>query len=524
MTKERVPVRSEERPVDDAAIDSEEQYRELFASHPTPMAVWDPATLEILDANDAALRQYGYERDEILGLPIDRLVHPEDWQTLVNAMPNLGSGIVGAAVFRHLRKDGSVIEVEVTGHGLRYDGRPARLVMALDVTEKRQLEEQLRDAQKMEAVGRLAGGVAHDFNNLLTAINGYAELLLAELEPGDPRREEAEQIERAGRRAAEITSQLLAFSRRQLLKSEVVDLHAAIHRIEPTITRLVGDSIRIVTDLAADEPFVLADQVQLEQVILNLALNGRDAMPDGGTLTIATGIRAAAPDGGSEVLLTVSDTGAGMDESVQRQVFEPFFSTKGVGKGSGLGLASVYGTVRQSGGQIRVRSAPGRGSSFIVTLPRVAMSDGGDETGEAMAAPGRQAQGTILLAEDEPVVRSLARAVLERTGYTVIEAADGATALALAAQHGDEIDLLLTDVVMPGMTGLELARRLAAMHRGLPIVLMSGYAEEGLPRAAAADGELGFLAKPFTNEALLARIREALQRSEWGQRPGGRLT
>jgi two-component system cell cycle sensor histidine kinase/response regulator CckA len=499
----------------DAGGQVDQQYRELFASHPTPMAIWDPETLEILDANDAALRQYGYTHGEIVGLTIERLVHPDDWQALMSAMPNLGTGIVGAAVFRHLRKDGSVIDVEVTGHGLHYNGRPARLVMALDVTEKRQLEEQLRDAQKMEAIGRLAGGVAHDFNNLLTAINGYAELLVSELEPTDPRREEAEQIQRAGRRAAEITSQLLAFSRRQLLRAEVIDLHVAIRQIEPTIARLVGDRIRIVTDLEAAEPLVVADAVQLEQVVLNLCLNGRDAMPDGGTLTIATADRDPVETvDGPQIVLTVSDTGAGMEEAIQRQVFEPFFTTKGVGKGTGLGLASVYGTVRQSGGQIRVSSAPGRGSSFIVTLPRARTGDASDAVGPTVMQPEREEHGTILLAEDEPVVRSLARAVLERTGYTVIEAADGLTALTLAGERRDDIDLLLTDVVMPGMTGLELARRVSALRRGLPIVLMSGYAEEGLPRAAAADHELGFLAKPFTNEALLARVREALVRRE----------
>jgi hypothetical protein len=519
---------------DAAAIrESEQRYRELFASHPVAMAVWDPATLRILDANDAAIGQYGYSRTELAGLTIDRLVHPADWDRLMAAMPNLGSGIVGGAIFRHIRKDGSVIEVEMTGHGLDVGGRPARLVMALDVTARRRLEEQLREAQKMEAIGRLAGGIAHDFNNLLTAINGYSELLVAGLAPGDPRRSEAEQIQLAGQRAAAITGQLLAFSRRQLLKLEVVDVHAAVRRIEPTLRKLVGSRVELRLGLDARDPFIMADAPQLEQIVINLAVNGRDAMPGGGVLTIATANRAAGDDqtpdveeaagpprlkaseqapGGEQVIMSVSDTGVGMDESVQRQIFEPFFTTKGFGKGTGLGLASVYGTVRQIGGQIRVRSSPGHGSTFRVAFPQASPADRGIREAAPPVRPVPSASGTILLVEDEPIVRALVRAVLERTGYTILDAPDGPTALAIADDH-PEIDLTLADVVMPGMTGLELARRLDARRKGVPIVLMSGYAEEGLSLSATADAELGFLSKPFTTEALEATVQQALDRA-----------
>ncbi|HYU49759.1 MAG TPA: PAS domain S-box protein [Candidatus Limnocylindria bacterium] len=518
----------------DAIRLSEARYRELFASHPVAMAVWDPTSLRILDANDAAIVQYGYSREEIAGLTIDRLVHPADWDRLMATVPSLGTGIAGGAIFRHIRKDGSVIEVEMTGHGLTVGGRPARVVMALDVTARRRLEEQLREAHKMEAIGRLAGGIAHDFNNLLTAINGYSELLLAALPSGDPRRSDAEQIQLAGQRAAAITGQLLAFSRRQLLKPQVVDVHAAVRRIEPTLRSLIGIRVELRLDLEARDPFIMADAPQLEQILINLAVNGRDAMPGGGVLTIGTANLAAGADqvgsdelgtdevagdqgpgmqaAGEQVVLSVSDTGLGMNEFVRRQIFEPFFTTKGFGQGTGLGLASVYGTVRQSGGQIRVRSEPGQGSTFRVAFPRASAADRGVRPAAPPSRPLPSASGTILLVEDEPIVRALIRVVLERTGYTILEAPDGPAALAIADEH-PQIDLLLADVVMPGMTGLELARRVAGKLRGLPIVLMSGYAEEGLPPSAAADNEMGFVAKPFTTESLEGAVREALDRS-----------
>jgi two-component system cell cycle sensor histidine kinase/response regulator CckA len=341
---------------------------------------------------------------------------------------------------------------------------------------------------------------------------------------------------------------------------EVVDVQAAIRRIEPTLRKLVGSRVELRLDLGARDPFVMADAPQLEQILINLAVNGRDAMPGGGVLTIGTAnqagggaqaaggersaagtrelgnvdlgadtgaleadtaILAAAPSeagggeaapAGEQVILWVSDSGLGMDEAVQRQIFEPFFTTKGFGKGTGLGLASVYGTVRQIGGHIRVRSAPGRGSTFRIAFPRASPADRGVRDAPTPIHPLPRASGTILLVEDEPIVRALIRAVLERTGYTILEAPDGPTALAVANDH-PEIDLLLADVVMPGMTGLEVARRMNSRRPGIPIVLMSGYAEEGLPLLAARDTELGFLAKPFTTEALEGTVREALDRA-----------
>jgi two-component system, cell cycle sensor histidine kinase and response regulator CckA len=499
--------------VNEALRRSEERYRELFDSHPIAMAVWDPATGAVLAVNDAAVRQYGYERNEFVGLTLERIVHPEDQPRLAEAVPRFSAGVDGAAAFRHMRKDGTEIEVEVSGHPISWDGRPARLVMATDVTERRQLEAQLRQAQKMEAVGRLAGGIAHDFNNLLTAISGYSGLLIETLDEGDPRRDDADQIRVAAERATELTSQLLAFSRRGMVRPIAVDVHGVIREMQPMVERLLGEHIQLRVGLRADDPHVLTDRSQLEQVVLNLVLNARDAMPEGGRVTIetealeATAAWAQGLTPATSVVLTVSDTGTGIAEDVREHVFEPFFTTKGQAGGSGLGLATVYATIRQAGGRIRLQSAPGHGTTVRIVLP---ISPRPDDAARLEGAPSNVAESPrrVLLVEDETAVRELVERILRKAGFVVTSAPDALVALRTAADTGP-FDLLVSDIVMPGMNGIELARELRAVRPDLRVLLISGYTEEAVGRVGP-DG-IDLLSKPFTADELLGRIRQVLQ-------------
>jgi two-component system cell cycle sensor histidine kinase/response regulator CckA len=391
------------------------------------------------------------------------------------------------------------------------------VVAQLDITERKAVEEQLRQVQRLDAMGRLAGGVAHDFNNILTVINGFSELLLSQLPADDPRRACAEEILKAGERAAGVASQLLAFSRRQLVSPQVLDLNAVVRDTETMLRRLIGEDIVLLTRLDPTCGPVRADPGQLQQVLVNLAVNARDAMPRGGELFLQTqrvqlGAQAAAaaglPGAGTYIALLVRDTGCGMDEATQARIFEPFFTTKASGRGTGLGLSTVYGIVKQSHGAISVRSQSGRGTTFTIYLPEVAERP-------AEAAPGGPApplapgSETILLVEDEAQVRALARASLVAAGYTVLEARDGTEALALSARHPGPLHLLLTDVVMPGMSGSELARTLQARHPGLRVLYMSGYPDEALARHGVAAPH-ALLPKPFTPERLRAQVRRIL--------------
>ncbi|HVP30193.1 MAG TPA: PAS domain S-box protein [Myxococcota bacterium] len=398
-----------------------------------------------------------------------------------------------------------------------------------DVTERRRLEEQLRQSQKMEAVGRLAGGVAHDFNNLLTAIQGYGTHLLERLERDDPRREEVSEILRAGERATDLTRQLLAFSRRQDLAPEIVDLNALVSEVERLLRRLIGEHIELATDLGEERLCVRADPGQLQQVLVNLAVNARDAMPEGGRLTIETRpLRIDASSGtatpvgqGDWVRLSVTDTGFGMDEATLARVFEPFFTTKEPGRGTGLGLASVYGTVQQSGGQVEVSSRPGIGSTFTIYLPRTS----GDAAvpaprvgAAAEAGAAWRGRETVLLVEDEEQIRRLARRTLELAGYRVLDASDGAAACDLALRRGlsgaSPIDLLVTDVVMPRVGGLELADRLRRLNPRLPVLFMSGYGEGVHGERGAKQPLSALLEKPFLPKQLLAEVRALLDRED----------
>ena len=403
---------------------------------------------------------------------------------------------------------------------LRLPGDPAVKVLAVatDITQHKMLEEQLRQAQKLEAIGQLAGGVAHDFNNILTAILGTADLLLADMAPADPKRDDAEEIRLAARRAAGLTRQLLAFSRKAATEMRPFDLNELITGIEQMLRRLLAANIQTRFALTAGLSPVLADPGQIEQVVLNLAVNARDAMPQGGKLTIETAeseldaTYAAAHEGvspGRYVMLAVSDTGMGMDSVTQARIFQPFFTTKEVGKGTGLGLSTVDAIVRQHGGHVWLYSEPGKGTVFKVYLPRASEAPAA-EAAVQKPAPLVGGTETVLLVEDAQAVRSLVSRVLEGLGYKVLEASDASMAEVVAARHSGTIDLLLTDVVMPGDSGPELAKRLAALRPGLRVLYTSGYADDAVVHHGVVAAGVTYLQKPFTPDALARKTREAL--------------
>ena len=410
----------------------------------------------------------------------------------------------------------------VSGQPIRGAGgeKLGAVVVMRDVTERQRLEAQVRQVQKMEAVGRLAGGVAHDFNNLTQVITGYGELLLDRLPEVDPTRELVGEMKKAGERAAALTRQLLAFSRQQVIAPRVLDLNAVVADVEKMLLRLVGEDVALTTALDPLLGRVRADPGQVEQVLLNLVINARDAMPRGGKLTIETrnveldeGYARLRPEAlpGPYVLLAVSDTGVGMDEATRARVFEPFFTTKELGKGTGLGLATVYGVVKQAKGYVYLYSEPGRGTTFKVYLPRVEEEA---EAVESRAPPSGSLSGTetLLLVEDEDAVRALTREILQMGGYTVLEAGNGAEALRLCERHGGPVHLLVTDVVMPEVGGRELADRLTALRPGLKVLYLSGYADDAVVRHGVLGSEVAFLQKPFSIDALARKVREVLNR------------
>jgi PAS domain S-box-containing protein len=509
---------TERKRAEEELLKSEQRYRLLFERNPHPMWVFDLETLSFLEINEAAIHHYGYSREEFLTMTIKDIRPPEEVQNLLANLSAVTPQHEEAGIWKHRKKDGTIIDVEITAHELTFYGRPAQIVLAYDVTERRTLEEQLRQSQKMEAVGQLAGGVAHDFNNLLTVITGYSDLTLRRLDKESPFRSSLEEIKKAGERAASLTRQLLAFSRKQVLQPKVLQLNAIVADVDKMLRRLIGEDIDALTLLEPSLGQIEADPGQIEQVILNLAVNARDAMPQGGKLTIETANvyldnqyarwhTAILP--GHYVMLAMSDTGCGIDAETQVRMFEPFFTTKEQGKGTGLGLSTVYGIVKQSGGHLWVYSEVGKGTTFKIYLPRV---DGITERDEARDTLVELPQGreTVLLTEDEEQVRQMIRMILETGGYRVLEAASGEEALTLYNQHEDQIDLVMTDVVMPQMSGRELAQSLEILHPGIKVLYMSGYTNDAIVRHGLLGQEIAFLQKPFTPDVLMRKVREVL--------------
>ena len=514
----QVAMAVERKRVESQLRDSENRYRLLFEANPEAMWVYEAASLKILAVNDAAIRRYGFSREEFLAMNIRDIRAASDQNQLDRILRDHLQGARIHTDLRHQKKDGTIIDVEINSDEIDFDGRPARLVIASDVTERKLLETQFRQAQKMEAIGNLAGGIAHDFNNLLTAIIGYSDMLGDSLDEGDRRRKDVDEIRGAALRAAGLTHQLLAFSRKQVLRPRVLDLNEIVWKANNLLKRLIGEHITLTTTLDTKIGAVTADPVQLEQVIVNLAVNARDAMPGGGELIIETANveldaaytaeRSIVSQGGY-VQLTISDNGVGMEDATKARLFEPFFTTKGPGKGTGLGLSTVYGIVKQSGGFIWVYSELGRGTTFKIYLPRV---DSALEMVPSAATSVGSSRGTetVLLVEDELALRAVARRALEGHGYTVLEATDVHAALVLAADHLGGIDAVVTDVVMPGMSGPELAKRLADSHPDIPVLFMSGYTDEAIVRHGVLEPGVAFLQKPFTPDALARKVRELL--------------
>jgi two-component system cell cycle sensor histidine kinase/response regulator CckA len=495
----------------------EKQYRNLVETSNDLIWAVDAEGRWTFINRGAAQRIYGYEPEEMIGRPFTDFMTEEQAR---NDLEEFARVKRGQPCFQyeteHYRKDGQPIYLSFNAIALRDEkGNVAGTTgTACDITDRKRLEERMRQAQKMEAVGRLAGGVAHDFNNLLTAITGYTELLLRGLRPTDPLYRDAAAVKKAADQATALTHQLLAFGRKQVLAPKVLDLNTSVAAMSEVLLRLIGAHIELLTDLAPDLGLVRADPGQLQQVLLNLAVNARDAMPHGGRLTLSTanvalpaGGRGATeePAPGPYVRLTVSDTGVGMSDEVRACLFEPFFTTKELGKGTGLGLSTVYGIVKQSGGHVEVVSAPGQGTTFHVYLPRVA---------DAVALPEKAvlpprpmgSRETVLLAEDEPLLRALFASILRHQGYAVREAANGVEALELCAGRGEKIDLLVTDIVMPQMNGWHLAERLLAEQPGMKVLFISGHTENHGAQAAAR----AFLQKPFDADTLARKVREVL--------------
>jgi PAS domain S-box-containing protein len=496
-------------------------FEEAFENSAMGMALIAPGG-RFLRVNRAWCAILGYEEADLLATTAQALIDPEDSEAWRRAVERL---VAGATPFfrlekRYLHKDGTSVWTETTAAVVRAaDGQPSYFIAQIqDITERRILAEQYRQAQRMEAIGQLAGGVAHDFNNLLTIITGYTDLLLGGADQGDPRRGFLEEVMKAAQRAASLTRQLLAFSRRQILAPVVLSLHDLVADMETMFRRFLRENIEVVSSLEPALWRVKADRAQIEQVLLNLAINAGDSMPAGGTLTLTTAnvvldesktrSQPNVPPG-RYVKVSMTDTGCGMDENTRAHLFEPFFTTKDISKGIGLGLATVYGIIKQSGGHIDVRSEVRSGTTFDIYLPALPDDASGHQFAAAQSQDARSQQ-TILLVEDDAGVRFLVRDVLAQEGYTVLEACDGQEALRLCGQSDTPIHLVLTDVVMPMMSGRQLRDRVSQLRPDLKFVYMSGYTDDAVVLEQARADEIRFLHKPFTPETLTREVREAL--------------
>jgi PAS domain S-box-containing protein len=639
---------SERKRAEQVVRESEQRYRSLFDRNPSPMWVYDFNTLAILDVNQAAVDHYGWSREEFLVLTIRDLQPPTEHSALDEALSQRGPGVTVNGRFRHWRKDGTIMEVEISSQEVAFRGVQARLVLALDVTarvraeedvqrfvslvensgdfiamasldwrlvylnqagralvglesdalvpqtsvrdlwdadtqatverevlpriaagqswtfdgrlrhaatgepvdvecsafgirdaqsgrvlagafvlrdltERMRVQEHLRQAQRMEAIGRVAGGVAHEVNNMMTVILGFCTFLSRSIPDNDGRQEDVGQIARAADRAADVSRQLLAYSRRQLLQPQVLQLNAVLVDMESVLRRLMGEDREFLLRPAPQLGWVRTDRTQFEQVIINLALNARDAMPQGGRLSIETATVVLSGDDahrhpgtlvrpGPYVMVSVSDTGRGMDAATESQIFEPFFTTKPVGHGTGLGLSTAYGIIKQSDGYIWVYSEPNRGTTFRIYLPLV--EESGERVSWTAPQPAPRGQGErVLVVEDETLVRDFACRFLQGEGYFTIEAADGYDAIDVLGTDPHTVDLVLSDVVMPRMGGRELAGHLARLRPGLPVLFMSGYTNDEIMRRGLLEPGAPFLAKPFSPETLSAKVREVLDQS-----------
>jgi PAS domain S-box-containing protein len=494
-----------------------DRYREIYEAVALPVLLIDSESWRIAGVNEAAMRQYGYTRDEFVGLPVLEVRPPDGQDDARRVLAEAPHGFWKATAVEHQRKDGSIFRADVWSRDTVIDGHSFRVSTISDVTERVQLQHELQQAQKMEAVGRLAGGIAHDFNNVLTSIIGGAELLLEYVQGDGDAVAEVAAIRQAADRAASLTRQLLAFSRQQVMSVEVVPLNDVVRRTDAMLRHMIGEHIEIRTDCERTAWPVRVDPSQLEQVIMNLAINAGDAMPGGGVLELSTR-NAALPQGatpagltipaGEYAELTVRDTGIGMDAITQSRVFEPFFTTKPAPLGTGLGLSMAYGIIRQSNGFITVDSVVGEGTTFRILLPRAGR--GAPTPGDAAAAPSTPDQRTVFVVEDEDAVRRITCRVLERLGYAVLSAANGEEALALVARSRPVLHLLVTDLIMPHMSGRDLATQLTAGYPELRVLFVSGYTDEAVGNLGMLERGMAFLQKPFSLESLGDAVHKVL--------------
>ncbi len=508
--------------------ESESRYRDCFENAKDAIYVHDLNGRYTM-VNKAGEALIGYTREEILQMNISDVVSQNCIEKIqARLQKKLVDHVPTSYEVEAIRKDSSRVPVEVSSRLIYENGVPVAVQgSARDITERKRAEEalrasqlQLQQSQKLEAIGQLAGGVAHDFNNLLTAILGYTDLSLRRTDVEDSIRRNLEETRKAAERAASLIRQLLAFSRKQILEPKVLDLNVVVRDMHKMLTRLIGENIDLATRQAGDLGIVKADPCQVEQIIVNLVVNARDAMPRGGKVTIETAnmtiddtdaLKHPSVKPGPYVMLAVSDTGTGIDEETQARIFEPFFTTKEVGKGTGLGLSTVYGIVKQSGGNIWVYSEPGAGTVFKVYLPRVEATEHTEKPiTDTTIFHGSE---TILLVEDEDVVRGLTRRILSEAGYNVLDARSGEEAIQLGRDYQGPIDLLLTDVVMPEISGREVAERLQELRPEARVLFMSGYTDEAIVRHGVLDANVEFIQKPFTWVRLGKKVRDILDRN-----------
>jgi PAS domain S-box-containing protein len=515
----------ERRRAEDAAKRSEQHYRLLFESSPSPMCVCDAKTFAVLEINDSAVAHYGYQRDELLAMSITDLSAPDERATLSTVLTE-STPTDRLGPLHQITKDGNEIEVRISSNPIWFGDREARFLLMEDVGERERFERQMRQSQRLESLGQLAGGVAHDFNNLLGVIMGYTHFAKKRIteatqhsggETWPDLLNDVEQIDDATQRAAGLTRQLLAFARREVVQPTVLDVNDVVADLDPLLRRTLGEHVELTTTLTGDLWQIEIDKGQLEQVLVNLSVNARDAMPDGGGLTIDTAnidvdahYAASRPalTTGRYVRVRVSDTGTGMDERTLQRAFEPFFTTKSPGSGTGLGLATVYGIITQAGGRAQIYSEPGIGTTFTALFPITSASAVEATAAEDVERPG--GHETVLVVEDEDAIREVTEKMLTLNGYKVLTAADGPQALELATHHLGDIDLLVSDVVMPRMLGREVADRMRELKPELRVLYISGYAQPVLGAQGRLDPGVELLEKPFSEPALLIKVRHVL--------------